>query len=83
MRHIFEFFRNLKSSHNFLYDENEYNIMISTDIKLKQMFLRKNLSESRKHYYIKILSEVYEITGKTPSELIVEAKEEEQPYLHN
>ena len=57
--------------------------MISNDIKLKQMFLRKNLSESREHHYIKTLTEMYEITGKTPSELIVEAKEEEQPYLVN
>uniref|UniRef100_UPI000B1EC68C hypothetical protein n=1 Tax=Methanobrevibacter arboriphilus TaxID=39441 RepID=UPI000B1EC68C len=41
------------------------------------------MSESREHHYIKTLTEMYEITGKTPSELIVEAKEEEQPYLIN
>lgn len=57
--------------------------MISSDVKLRQMFLRKDLSDSRMKQYIKMLNEVYEITGKTPFELILEAKEEEQPYLHN
>lgn len=57
--------------------------MISSDVKVKQMFMRKDLSSSRKKQYTKMLNEVYEITGKTPTELILEAKEEEQPYLHN
>jgi len=57
--------------------------MILEDVKLNQMFLRKDLSETRKHHYIKTLKEMFEITGKTPTELIVEAKEEEQPYLYN
>ncbi len=51
--------------------------MISKDIKLKQIFLRKDLSKTRKHHYVKTLNEMFEITGKTPSQLIVEAKEEE------
>lgn len=57
--------------------------MISQDIKLRQMFLRKDLSQTRKEHYIKTLNEMYEITGKNPTELIKEAKEEEQPYLVN
>lgn len=57
--------------------------MISKDIKLKQIFLRKDLSKTRKHHYVKTMNEMFEITGKTPSQLIVEAKEEEQPYLVN
>lgn len=57
--------------------------MISEDIKIKQMFLRKDLSKTRKHHYVKTLNEMFEITGKTPTQLITEAKEEEQPYLVN
>lgn len=55
--------------------------MIMDDVKLKQMFLRKNISASRKKQYIKMLNEIYDLTGKTPSELIVEAKEEDQPFI--
>ncbi|MGL4669753.1 MAG: hypothetical protein ACRCVG_04055 [Methanobacteriaceae archaeon] len=57
--------------------------MISTDIKVKKMFVRKDLSDSRKKQYIGILGEVYNLFGKTPSELILDAKEEEQPYIIN
>jgi len=57
--------------------------MISTDVKLKQMFLRKNIGAKREKQYINVLSEIYEITGKTPIQLIDEAKEEEQPYIVN
>lgn len=57
--------------------------MILEDVKLSQLFLRKDLSESRKHHYIKTLTEMFEIIGKIPTELIVEAKDEEQPYLYN
>lgn len=41
--------------------------MISKDIKLKQMFLRKNLSRTRKEDYIKTLKEMFEITCKNPT----------------
>lgn len=51
--------------------------MISENIKINQMFLRKNLFETRKHHYIKTLTEMFEITGKTPAELIIEIKKEE------
>lgn len=57
--------------------------MISSDIKVRQMFLRKDISASRKKQYLNVLSEIYEITHKTPSQLITEAKEEEQPYIIN
>jgi integrase len=47
------------------------------------MFLRKDLSKTRKKHYIKTLDELFEITGRTPTQLINEAKEDEQPYLVN
>ncbi|WP_054834900.1 hypothetical protein [Methanobrevibacter arboriphilus] len=45
--------------------------------------MRKDISASRKKQYINVLSEIYDITNKTPSQLICEAKEEEQPYIVN
>jgi integrase len=57
--------------------------MISSDVKVRQMFLRKDISASRKKQYVTMLREVYEITNKTPSQLIAEAKEEEQPFIVN
>ncbi|MDR0900358.1 MAG: hypothetical protein LBM26_01755 [Methanobrevibacter sp.] len=46
------------------------------------MFLRKNLSESKIHHYIKTLTEVYEITGKTSYQLIFEAKKNNHTYTN-
>jgi hypothetical protein len=57
--------------------------MISLDTKFKQIFPRKDVDVSRKKQYINVLSEVYTITNKIHSQLVSEAKEEEQPYLHN
>nr|WP_302579089.1 tyrosine-type recombinase/integrase [Methanobrevibacter arboriphilus] len=68
----------------FIYDGIQYNIMnIVEDTKLTQLFLRKSLSEKRKSQYETTLKEVYKLTNKTPTKLIIEAKDEEQPYLHN
>lgn len=56
---------------------------IVEDSKVNQMFVRKNLSEKRKNHYEVVLNELYQLTGKTPSELISEAKKEQRPYLDN
>ena len=45
------------------------------------MFIRKNLSESRRRMYIYNFKEMYDLTGLTPSELIAEAKNEQKPSL--
>lgn len=68
----------------FIYYEMQYKYMnIVEDSKVNQMFIRKNLSEKRKNHYEVTLNELYQMTGKTPSELINEAKEEQKPYLDN
>lgn len=54
---------------------------IREDPKLQRMFIRKNLSKSRKQIYTTNFTRLYELTGKTPSELIAEAKEEQRPYI--
>jgi len=58
-------------------------MIIVEDTKLTKMFIRKNLSDKRKNQYETTLKEMYKLTNKTPTQLITEAKEEEQPYLHN
>lgn len=52
---------------------------IIDDPKLQKMFIKKDLSDSRKAMYKRILTHMYEITGLTPTELIEEAKKEQQP----
>ncbi|MGF7119341.1 tyrosine-type recombinase/integrase [Methanobacterium oryzae] len=54
---------------------------IREDPILKRMFIRKNLSESRRRMYTYNFTELYELTGLTPSELIAEAKDEQRPSL--
>lgn len=54
---------------------------IVDDLKLKRMFTKKNLSESRRRMYINNFKEMYVLTGLTPSELIAEAKKEQYPTL--
>jgi integrase len=57
---------------------------ILEDPKIQQMIIRKKLSESRQKVYRTVLSSIYELTGKSPTELIQEAKQEEKPYIeHN
>lgn len=51
------------------------------DPKLKRMFTKKNLSDSRRRMYINNFNEMYDLTGLTPSELIAEAKKEQHPTL--
>ena len=56
---------------------------IRQDMKLQQMFIRKNLSKSRIDLNIIAFTKMYELTGLTPTELINEALEEQEPRLIN
>lgn len=56
---------------------------IRQDMKLQQMFIRKNLSKSRIDLNIIAFTKMYELTGLTPTELITEALEEQEPRLIN
>lgn len=51
-----------------------------TDIKLMQLIQRRGLGEASIRKYNVVFREVYELIGKTPSQLIVEAKKEEQAF---
>lgn len=52
-----------------------------TDIKLMQLVQRRNLSKEREKQYNIVFSELFLLLDKTPSQLLEEAKEEEQPYI--
>ncbi len=52
-----------------------------TDIKLMQLIQRRNLSKEREKQYNIVFSELFFLLGKTPTQLLEEAKEEELPYL--
>jgi len=52
-----------------------------TDIKLMQLVHRRNLSKEREKQYNIAFSELFFLLGKTPSQLLEVAKEEQQPYL--
>ncbi|WP_054835475.1 site-specific integrase [Methanobrevibacter arboriphilus] len=54
---------------------------IEEDPKIKQIVIRKNLSKSRLNIYKIVLTDICTITGLTPTELLKEAKEEEQPFI--
>lgn len=56
---------------------------VKNDFKLKQLFVRKNLSTSRISQYVIVLNAMYELTGLNPSELIDEAKDEEKYFISN
>ncbi|KZX16718.1 phage integrase family protein [Methanobrevibacter cuticularis] len=51
-----------------------------TDIKLMQLIQRRNLGKASIRKYNIVFREIYELIGKTPSQLIAEAKKEEQPF---
>ncbi|WP_042703189.1 hypothetical protein [Methanobrevibacter arboriphilus] len=53
-----------------------------TDIKLMQLIQRRNLGKASIRKYNIVFREIYELIGKTPSELIAEAKKEEQPFTN-
>jgi integrase len=56
---------------------------IFKDEKLNKIKIRKGLTTNRMKLYNLVFTHMFELTGKTPSELIEEAKDEEQPYLKN
>jgi len=53
-----------------------------TDIKLMQLVQRRKLDNSSMRKYNVVFREIYELIGKTPSQLIAEAKKEEQPFTN-
>ena len=54
---------------------------IADDPKLNRMFTKKNLSESRRRMYLYNFKEMFDLTSLNPSELILEAKDEQKPSL--
>ena len=52
-----------------------------TDLKLMQLIQRRNLSKEREKQYNAAFKELFFLLGKTPSQLLEVAKEEQQPYL--
>lgn len=54
---------------------------VLNDPKLQQMIDRKELSKDRIRGYEVVFADYCNITNKTPSQLIEEAREEQQPYL--
>ena len=57
--------------------------IIKKDKKLQQMYIRKNLSSSRKTIYNRVFRKIYKMTGLTPTELLEIAKQEQQPKIVN
>jgi integrase len=51
-----------------------------TDVKLMQLLQRRKLGKSSMRKYNVVFREIYELIGKTPTQLITEAKKEEQPF---
>jgi len=51
-----------------------------TDIKLMQLVQRRKLGKSSIRKYNVVFKEIYKLIDKTPSQLIAEAKKEEQPF---
>jgi len=48
---------------------------------LQELFVTRELSEGRKKNYEIVFREMYKLTGKTPSELLDEAKQEEKSFI--
>ncbi|MDR0912641.1 MAG: hypothetical protein LBM96_08610 [Methanobrevibacter sp.] len=51
-----------------------------TDVKLMQLIQRRGLGKASIRKYNVVFREVYELVGRTPSQLIAEAKKEEQQF---
>ena len=51
------------------------------DKKLEQLFVRRNLSPSRKETYYRVFQNIHELTGYTPTQLLEIAKEEQKPRI--
>lgn len=57
--------------------------MIDKDFKLEQMYIRKNISKSRKIQYRRVFKRIYDLTGYTPTILLEIARDEQKPKLIN
>ena len=51
------------------------------DKKLEQLFVRRNLSQSRKETYYRVFQTIQDLTGYTPTQLLEIAKEEQKPRI--
>lgn len=56
---------------------------IKQDRRLSQMIIRKNLSKSRQDLNYNTFTKLYKLVGKTPSEIIKEAQEEQKPRIQD
>ena len=56
---------------------------IENDKKLKQMYIRKNLTDNRIKIYKRVFKKIYNLTGMTPTEILAVAKEEQKPKIIN
>lgn len=56
---------------------------IKNDKKLRQMYIRKNLTENRIKIYERVFSKIYNLTNMTPTEILNIAKEEQKPKIVN
>ncbi|BBL61764.1 hypothetical protein MARBORIA2_18670 [Methanobrevibacter arboriphilus] len=52
-----------------------------TDTKLIQLIKRRNLSFQREKEYNIVFKEIYQLFDKTPTQLIKEARAEQQPFI--
>ena len=57
--------------------------MIFKDLKLEQMFIRKNISKGRKTLYYRVFKNIHQLTGYTPTEILEIAKDEQQPRIQD
>jgi integrase len=54
---------------------------VNEDKRVQQLFMRKNISKNRENIYKIVLSDIYTLINKNPSELIKNAKSEQEPYI--
>ena len=55
--------------------------MCLKDKKLKQMYIRKNLTDGRIKIYERTFRKIYQLTGLTPSQILEIAKDEQKPKI--
>jgi len=57
--------------------------MIQNDFKLQQMYIRKDIGETRKQQYERVFTRIHKLTGYTPTELLDIARDEQKPKILN
>lgn len=57
--------------------------MCLKDKKLKQMYIRKNLTDGRIKIYERVFRKIYQLTGLTPTQILEIAKDEQKPKIVN